>query len=251
MRVSVKELAEFVHRRGDLHYRYQSATLAQEGIARQKSYQQDRPGNYRREHRVAATFGELEISGRIDGWDPSCRLVEEVKTTRVDAKELHAHAGDIHQAQLRLYGAMLVLADDALADVRLRLIYLHPVNPNETVFEESAGRDDLIGYFETTCAIYAAWIAQVRDRIRLRNRELGALVFPYGDFRVDQRRVAKHLYRAFRDAGDWLVEAPTGSGKTHGGSVRGIEGHGRRSTRPAGVPDLPDHRSACRGGCTA
>ena len=226
MRVSVKELAEFVHRRGDIHYRYQSATLAREGIARQKSYQQDRADSYRREHRVAATFGELEISGRIDGWDPSSRLVEEVKTTRVDPTELHAHAGDVHQAQLRLYGAMLVLADDALADVLLRLIYLHPVNPIETVFEESAGRDDLVGYFETTCAIYAAWIAGVRHRIQARNRELAALAFPYGEFRTDQRRVAKHFYRAFRDDSDWLVEAPTGSGKTMAGLFAALKAMG-------------------------
>ena len=214
MRVSVKELAEFVHRQGDIHYRYQSATLAQEGIARQKSYQQDRGESYRREHRVSATFGELEVSGRIDGWDPAERLVEEVKTTRADPNELHDHAGDIHLAQLRLYGAMLVVADDGLADVCLRLVYLNPANTDETVFDENAGRDDLIGYFETTCAIYAAWIAGVCARVEDRNRELGGMGFPYGDFRKDQRRIAKFLYRGFRDSSDWLVEAPTGSGKT-------------------------------------
>ena len=214
MRVSVKELAEFVHRQGDIHYRYQSATLAQEGIARQKSYQQDRGESYRREHRVSATFGELEVSGRIDGWDPAERLVEEVKTTRADPNDLHEHAGDIHLAQLRLYGAMLVLADDGLADVCLRLVYLHPANADETVFDENAGRDDLIGYFETTCAVYAAWIAGVCARVEDRNRELGGLDFPYGEFREDQRRIAKFLYRGFRDSSDWLVEAPTGSGKT-------------------------------------
>ena len=214
MRVSVKELAEFVHRQGDIRYRYPSATLAQEGIARQKSYQRDRGESYRREHRVNATFGELEVSGRIDGWDPAEGLVEEVKTTRADPNELHDHAGDIHLAQLRLYGAMLVLADDGLANVCLRLVYLHPANTDETVFDEHVGRDDLIGYFETTCAVYAAWIAGVRVRVEDRNRELGGLDFPYGEFREDQRRIAKFLYRGFRDSSDWLVEAPTGSGKT-------------------------------------
>ena len=217
MRVSVTELAEFVHRRGDIHYPHQSATLAQEGIARQKSYQQDRGESYRRERSVSATFGELEISGRIDGWDAEARLVEEVKTTRGDPGELHAHAGDVHLAQLRLYGALLVLSDEVLDELRLRLVYLHPVNPGETVFDETAGREDLIGYFEGTCAIYAAWIANVRDRVRARNRQLAALGFPYEEFRADQRRIAKHLYRGFRDGVDWLVEAPTGSGKTMAG----------------------------------
>jgi len=217
MRVGVKDLAEFVHRKGDIHTRYQSATLAQEGIARQKSYQQGRGGNYQREARVGANFGELEISGRIDGWDPDLRVVEEVKTTRVDPGELHAHAGHMHLAQLRLYGAMLTLADESLDELRLRLVYLHPAKPDETVFEETATRDELIGYFETTCAIFAAWITAVGERVAERNRQLAALEFPYGKFRADQRRIAKHLYRAFRDGRDWLVEAPTGSGKTMAG----------------------------------
>lgn len=226
MRVSVKDLAEFVHRRGDIRYHEQSATLAAEGIARQKSYQTDRGETYRREHRVSASFGELAVSGRIDGWDPAARLVEEIKTTRSDPAELHAHAGDVHEAQLRLYGAMLVLADEALIEVRLRLVYLHPKRSEETVFEETAGRDDLIGYFEATCAIYAAWIANVRARVRDRNRQLAALGFPYGEFRTDQRRIAKHLYRGFRDGADWLVEAPTGSGKTMAGLFAAVKAMG-------------------------
>ena len=226
MRVSVKDLAEFVHRRGDIRYHEQSATLAAEGIARQKSYQADRGESYRREHRVSATFGDLAISGRIDGWDPAARLLEEIKTTRNDPAELHAHAGDVHEAQLRLYGAMLVLADEALDELRLRLIYLHPMRPDESVFEETAGRDDLIGYFETTCAIYAAWIAGVHDRVRDRNRQLAGLGFPYGEFRTDQRRIAKHLYRGFRDGTDWLVEAPTGSGKTMAGLFAAMKAMG-------------------------
>lgn len=226
MKVSVKDLAEFVHRRGDIRYHQQSATLAQEGIARQKSYQKGCGETYLREHRVSASFGELAISGRIDGWDPAARLVEEIKTTRTDPAELHAHAGDVHEAQLRLYGALLVLADAALIELRLRLVYLHPVRPDETVFEEMAGRDDLIGYFEATCAIYAAWITSVRARVRDRDRQLAGLGFPYGEFRTDQRRIAKHLYRGFRDGADWLVEAPTGSGKTMAGLFAALKAMG-------------------------
>ena len=226
MRVSVKELAEFVHRRGDIRHHYQSATLAQEGIARQKAYQQDRGESYQREFRVSATFGELEIRGRIDGWDAPARLVEEVKTTRTDPVELHDHAGEIHLAQLRLYGSMLVLADETLDELRLRLVYLHPSSADETAFEETARPAELIGYFETTCATYAAWITNVRARLAERDRQLAALAFPYGEFRADQRRIAKHLYRAFRDGADWLVEAPTGSGKTMAGLYAALKAMG-------------------------
>ena len=91
MRIGVKELAEFVHRKGDLHYRYQSSTLAEEGIARQKDYQQNRGGSYQREAKVSATFGDLEVSGRIDGWDPDA-IASQIAARNRDTRILTAWA---------------------------------------------------------------------------------------------------------------------------------------------------------------
>lgn len=240
MKVSVKELAEFVHRRGDIHQRQGSATLAREGIERQKAWQQNRNGDYRREYPVAARFGDIEVSGRIDGWNPAKRLVEEIKTTRVDASDLHGQA-EVHWAQLRLYGGLLALGDhtptaaesgnvddtvDGKATLRLRLIYLHPQAPSasgksggsggsgEKVLDETWRCDDLIAFFEATCGCYAAWWAATRERLDRRDCQLRAMPFPYADFRPDQRRLARHLFRGFRDGVHWLVEAPTGAGKT-------------------------------------
>ena len=215
--VAVKDLAAFVHRRGDLHYRFQAATLAAEGIARQRAWQQGRGAGYRREVTVSASHGALTVRGRVDGWDAAAGVVEEVKTTRADAAALHRHVGAEHLAQARLYGALLVLAGEApeeLAALRLRLVYLHPKQPDETVFEETWQPADLRAYFEISCGCYLAWLAGVEARLARRNRHLKALAFPFANFRGEQRRVAKHAYRGFRDAAHSLVEAPTGSGKT-------------------------------------
>lgn len=215
--VAVKDLAAFVHRRGDLHYRFQAATLAAEGIARQRAWQQGRGVGCRREVPVAASHGALTVRGRVDGWDAAAGLVDEVKTTRADAAALHRHVGTEHLAQVRLYGALLVLAGEAskeLPALRLRLVYLHPKQPDETVFEEVWQPPDLIAYFEATCGCYLAWLEGVEARLARRNRHLKALAFPFASFRGEQRRVAKHAYRGFRDGAHSLVEAPTGSGKT-------------------------------------
>ena len=215
--IAVTDLAAFVHRRGDLHYRFQAATLAAEGIARQRAWQQGRGAGYRREVPVAANHGALAVRGRVDGWDASAGVVEEVKTTRANAAALHRHAGDEHLAQTRLYGALLLLAGEALATLpalRLRLVYLHPTQPEETVFEEAWQPADLLAYFEATCGCYLAWLEGVEARLARRNRCLKTMQFPFARFRGEQRRVAKHAYRGFRDAAHSLVEAPTGSGKT-------------------------------------
>ena len=232
VKTAVKELAEFVHRSGDLHLGGQSTTLAQEGIAAQRRWQENRGESYRREHRVSAVFGVLEVTGRIDGWDPAALLVEEVKTTRTDVATVHGHAGAQHLAQLRLYGALLALGgaeaeDGAGADaetggagacereLNLRLVYLHPqdaVPPR--AFDERWNAADLVAYFEATCGQYVAWLDAVSLRLAARGDELRRLRFPYACFHPHQRRIAKHVYRGFRDAADWLVEAPTGAGKT-------------------------------------
>ena len=233
LKTAVKELAEFVHRSGDLHLGGQSTTLAQEGIAAQRRWQENRGESYRREHRVSAAFGVLEVTGRIDCWDPAASLVEEVKTTRTDVATVHGHAGGQHLAQLRLYGALLVLGgaraeDEAPADaetsggagdcereLNLRLVYLHPqdaVPPR--AFDERWNEADLVAYFEATCGQYIAWLDVVSQRLEARRGELRPLRFPYACFHPHQRRIAKHVYRGFRDDADWLVEAPTGAGKT-------------------------------------
>ena len=214
IRLGVKELAQFVHRHGDIHYRYEYSALAQEGIARQQEYQRDKPPSYQCEVAVKATFGPLVVSGRIDGWDPVAAVVEEIKTTRANAQELHARIGSVNTAQLKLYGAMLVLTDPALGPLRLRLVYLHPDKPTETVVEECLSRRELIDFFETTCTAYAQWMAWTDSRLSHRDERLRSAPFPHAEFRIGQRRVAKALFRGFRDAADWLVEAPTGSGKT-------------------------------------
>ena len=214
VRIGVKELALFVHRRGDIHYRYEFSALAQEGIARQQEYQRDRAPSYETEVAVRADFKGLSVSGRIDGWDALAATVEEIKTTRADPRELHERIGSVNSAQLKLYGGMLALADVTLGPLRLRLVYLHPDNPTETVIEERASRDEVIGFFETTCEAYASWIAETNARLGRRDQALRDAPFPHAEFRADQRRLAKVLFRGFRDGADWLIEAPTGSGKT-------------------------------------
>ena len=218
--VAVRDLAAFVHRRGDIHYRYTSSATAQEGISAQRRAQPEREG-YRREVPVEATFTrngvELRIRGRIDGFDDGAGLIEEYKTTRSEVPALHGHIGHLHMAQLKLYAGLVnaTEAPPASRDAwRLRLIYLHPDDGTATPFEAEHGRDELAEFLVETIAAYTAWLARTAARVARRNARLGRLPFPYPEFRDSQRRLARGAYRAFRDREQLLVEAPTGSGKT-------------------------------------
>ncbi len=220
--VAVRDLAAFVHRRGDIHYRYAGSATATEGIGAQRRAQPEREG-YRREVPVAATVTRngvtLRIRGRIDGIDDGARLIEEYKTTRSEVTGLHAHIGHLHMAQLKLYAALVNTTKQAPANRdawRLRLIYLHP-DPDAaaaTHFEETHQPDALAEFLADTVAAYTAWLAATAARINRRNACLTRLPFPFAEFRDSQRRLARGAYRAFRDREQLLVEAPTGSGKT-------------------------------------
>lgn len=219
--VSVRDLAAFVHRRGDIHYRYTGSTTALEGIGAQRRAQPEREG-YRREVPVAASVTvngvALSIRGRIDGIDDGDGVIEEYKTTRSEVTALHAHIGHLHMAQLKLYAALVNGGTGKAAPPReawrLRLIYLHPDNDAATRFEETHSRDALADFLADTVADYTAWLAKTAARVERRNARLGRLPFPFAEFRDSQRRLARGAYRAFRDREQLLVEAPTGSGKT-------------------------------------
>lgn len=223
--ISVRDLAAFVHRRGDIHYRYESATLAEEGIARQRQWQRGRGAGYRSEVAVRAEAEGIEVGGRIDGWDTAEGALEEVKTTRADAAELHAHIGEVNLAQLRLYGGMLARTARK-PPTRLRLVYLHPDEPGETVIEEQADAAALETFFRTTCAAYARWLAAVAARVAGRDESLRRLHFPHTGFRPGQRRLARRIYRALRDDEHLLADAPTGSGKTVAGVFPALKAMG-------------------------
>ena len=213
--VGVRELAAFVHRRGDLHYRYDRATTAVEGIGAQRRAQRGRPDSYRREAPVEATLARhgvaLTVRGRIDGFDPEAGLIEEFKTTRSDIERLHAHLGHLHLAQLRLYAG---LVGEDRASWRLRLAYLRPDDGSSWHVEETVTREDAADYLARTVEAYAAWLARRLAHTARRDAVLEDLAFPFDEFRDHQRRMARGAFRAFRDAGQLLVEAPTGSGKT-------------------------------------
>lgn len=227
-RVAVRDLAEHVHRSGDIHYRFDQPTTSAEGIEAQRRYQIDSVktnANYLTEQGVTEAFSdedlELAISGRIDGvlfrgerGDRNrCALVEEIKTTRSEFEQLYAYAGGLHFAQLKIYAAMLCKRE-SLSSCELRLTYLHPDRNEQIKFEDFATSQQLRRYFVETCRTYVNWLLLIQRLRGRRTNFLRTMDFPYTEFRDDQRNIARSCYRTFRDSGQLLVEAPTGTGKT-------------------------------------
>ncbi len=220
--VSVRTLAEFVHRRGDLYPSLGGRVTAEQGMSAQQRAQRDRPASYQRELTVQRSFElpeiRLTVGGRLDGCDldASPPLVEEIKTTRADPREAERLLGSAHWAQVMLYAAMLAADHPEVPGWQLRLLYCHPTRPQETPFDRLIDSDALAAFLQDTVDQYGQWLATEAAYVSRRDRWLTERAFPYGGFRPHQRALAGRVFRALTEGEHLLIEAPTGSGKTMG-----------------------------------
>ena len=222
-RIAVRALAAYACRRGDIHARFDDTADAQEGIATQRRLQRNRGERYQREVTVSTVWlhrgrTHLALAGRIDGVDRSASepTVEEYKTTREDPARVHAHLGALHFAQLTLYAAMLAREEPSVATWRLRLVYCNPDTDASTAYEDQRSPVELERFLDEACSTFALALAKLARHRGARDRKLARLAFPHAEMRAGQRRLAHAVFRAIRDGGTVLAEAPTGSGKTLG-----------------------------------
>ncbi len=216
--VRVRELAEFVLRRGDLggERDFVSSTRALAGTRGHQKLQRSRPVGYQKEKRLSFDLETdqflLRIQGRLDGVLTTAEetLLEEIKTTEGTWDGV---ADPLHWAQVRLYGFMYA-HEHALNQIALQLTYLALETGEVTQFKELASFAQLKSFFESTTAVYLSWIRERHEWCQRRNDSISSLSFPFAAFRAGQRRLAVAVYRALVQGRQLFLEAPTGIGKT-------------------------------------
>ena len=160
----VRELIEFVLRRGDLggERQFVGSDRALAGIRGHQKLQRSRPAGYQTEisveHNVDAGEFILQIRGRIDGLlaTPSEVLLEEIKT--VQGKWDHT-ADPLHWAQARFY-AFIYAHEHSLPEITIRLAYLTLETDQVTEFCETFTFAALSDFFCTTTAASVEWLRE-------------------------------------------------------------------------------------------
>jgi DNA excision repair protein ERCC-2 len=188
--ISVRELAEFVHRRGDLESQsnFRRSNRALEGMKGHKRIQQSRGTDYRPEVSVERSFvrGEvgLRVIGRVDGVvDGLTPLVEEIKTVELGWSR---QADPVHWAQLRIYAGILAL-ERAWPHASLQLTYLELDTNELLLFREETSRDVLLEFLNETVEEWFSWLIPHVEWIRQRNTSTENAPFPFPNFRAGQR----------------------------------------------------------------
>lgn len=219
--ISVTELAEFVHRKGDINHTLDGRVDPIEGQLTQQSYQSkvvSSNPNYEVEMNCRTEYSAfgvlLKVSGRIDGvMLHPIPMVEEIKTSRLPQDRVFNRLGSVHQAQARLYGAIFSKSKN-LDKCEVRLTYVDPDSHRNHSISEVFSADDLWEFFESTCDTYLEFLSDVLKRADARNRVAKEQEFPFDSVSENQLRVARRAYKSVRDREDMMLEAPTGTGKT-------------------------------------
>ena len=238
--IGVSELAIFVHRRGDIDDRSEDPTSAQEGIDAQRKYQTRiklERTTYESEVRVKRDYRHgavsLHVTGRADGvavendHHGSRLLVEEIKTTRKDPNHIPLCDHTVHEAQLRLYAAMLESRSE-VRTILTRLTYIHPDSGETHSFDHAEESNALDEYFESTARDYCEWVNDVLSRLAKRNEIAASQTFPFETYNRNQLQLARHGFVSLRDETNLLIEAPTGTGKTMATAFPAVKAMGER-----------------------
>jgi DNA excision repair protein ERCC-2 len=216
--VRVRDLVEFVLRRGDLggERGFVGSDRALAGTRGHQKLQRSRPPGYKKEvsltHAIETSQFILRIQGRLDGLfvTQETTVLEEIKTIQ----GTWDHTADpLHWAQAKCYG-FIHAREHGLDRIVLQLTYLELDTAEVTEFREHLSFIELQTFFEATTALYLEWIREGHEWCRTRDESIRSLAFPFSDFRPGQRKLAVAAYRVMAGGGRLFLEAPTGIGKT-------------------------------------
>jgi DNA excision repair protein ERCC-2 len=216
--ISVRDLVEFVLRRGDLggDREFVGSDRAMAGIRGHQKIQRSRPTGYLTElpleHRVETDEFTLHIRGRIDGLLVTHQqvLLEEIKTVQ---GTWDRQADPLHWAQAKFYG-FIHAWKNSLPELVLQLVYLELPDGKVTEFRQAISFAELADFFATTIAVYVDWLREHHYWCLTRNASIATLTFPFPAYRQGQRELAVAAYRVLANGGRLFLAAPTGIGKT-------------------------------------
>lgn len=217
VRVSVRELVEFLLRAGDLDRvsvrGASNVDAMQEGARIHRMLQGRQGADYLAEVPLSATFdlerARLVIEGRADGIDGD--VIEEFKSTAESLADLK-EAKPVHLAQAKCYAAIYA-REEGLSEVGVRMTYCQVETKKIKQFEERYDAAELWAWMVGLAKEYEPWAAMRGEGARERDRSIRTLSFPY-EYREGQKRLVSGIYRTICDGRQLFVQAPTGSGKT-------------------------------------
>ena len=219
VRISVRNLVEFILRSGDLDSG--SGTADREAMLKgsrlHRKIQKQMKTGYQAEVPLKkdTEFDDLTIrvEGRADGiiTEEDIICIDEIKGVYKDVKLLEEPVA-VHRAQAMCY-AWIYADQNELDEIDVQMTYANLDTEEVKRFRERFSREELRKWYQKLLEEYHRWVSWRRQWIRKRNASMEKLEFPF-PYRKGQREMVSGIYHAIFSGKQIFIQAPTGVGKT-------------------------------------
>lgn len=219
IRVSVRNLVEFVLRSGDIDNRKHAGAdnAMAEGGRIHRMIQRRMGSEYQAEVSLRYTYEaagyDLVVEGRADGVikREGQVTIDEIKGTYRDIYKIHSPE-QAHLAQAKCY-AYIYAEKEALQEIQVRMTYCNIETEELQYFYETYSFSELREWFLGLLKQYQKWADYEIEWKKIRQESVKAVAFPY-EYREGQKELAASVYRTIYHGRKLFLEAPTGVGKT-------------------------------------
>lgn len=228
IRISVRNLVEFLMRGGDLDNRHaaQADQAMQAGGRVHREIQKNMGPEYSAEVplRITEQFDDyaLTIEGRADGIIQTASevVIDEIKGMYRDVQKLKEPVR-VHLAQAKCY-AYMYAKKEGLSEIGVRMTYVNldtdtfreQVLPeNIRYFHEHYSFEELLLWYEALIDEYRKWADYRIAWEKKRTESIAQLEFPFA-YREGQKELVSYVYQTIYHKKKLFLEAPTGVGKT-------------------------------------
>ncbi|MEG0813576.1 MAG: ATP-dependent DNA helicase [Clostridium sp.] len=220
IRVSVRNLVEFVLRSGDIDNRHTSGSqqeAMQAGSRLHRKIQKSMGADYRAEvslnYRIEEAGFEFLIEGRADGIiDHGTDItIDEIKGVYMNLASMEEPVG-IHLAQAMCYGYFYG-SERKISEITLQITYCNIDTEEIRRFQVVKTMTELEQWFTGLIHEYLKWAEYIYHNDMSRDASLKQLEFPF-PYREGQRNLTVSVYRTIARKRKLFIQAPTGIGKT-------------------------------------
>ena len=219
VRISVRNLVEFIMRSGNLDNRRGSMDkeAMQKGSRLHRKIQKQMGSSYMAEVplKKETEYEDVVIvvEGRADGIFSENRetSIDEIKGIYGNVEKLQEPIA-VHRAQAMCYG-WIYAEKQNLDSIGIQMTYANLDTEEIRRFQERLTREELEIWYGNLLDAYHKWISWQIKWKRERNASMEKLEFPFA-YREGQRQMVSSVYHSISSGKQIFIQAPTGVGKT-------------------------------------
>ncbi|MCF0134252.1 MAG: ATP-dependent DNA helicase [Blautia sp.] len=219
IRISVRNLVEFILREGDLDSRRGALDKEsmQKGSRLHRKIQKSMGSGYQAEVSLKrkTEYEELDIivEGRADGIfeKDGCTFVDEIKGSHKAPSRIVSPTL-VHRGQAMCY-AYIYAQERRLDRIGVQITYVDLDTEEVRYFPEILSFPELKEWYDSILDSYYKWVSYLTKWREVRNLSAQKIAFPF-PYREGQRKMVGSVYHAIANHKQIFVQAPTGVGKT-------------------------------------